>query len=216
MKSPRATPSKNALLLASRAQRKQEKADKQRARQQLIDDYAALVDAEVSAGIRPPGSSRCLPWDRHGIRAESNARREAKWWADEQARTEKRAARAAKKAASKAAIKPTSKAASKPTSKAAIKAANRAAEKARWHEYEDRVRELTEQLPLHLVPGIALRGQDYHLDHKLAVKTCYRLDIPPEECATIENVQILSRWENFRKGTACYSSLEAHRLQMAA
>lgn len=212
MKSPRTTPSKNALLLAGRAQREQEKADKQRTRQQLIDNYAALVDAEVSAGVRPPGSSRCLPWDRYGLRAESNARREAKWRADEQARTEKRAARAAKKAASKAAIKPTSKA----TSKAAIKAANRAAEKARWREYELKVRQLTEDAPLHLVPGIALRGPDYHLDHAISLKVAYKAGIPPEECAAVGNLQILDRWHNFRKNTACYSCLESRRLPMAA
>lgn len=103
----------------------------------------------------------------------------------------------------------------KPTA-ASIRAEARAADKARWREYEGRVRELTEQLPLHLVPGIELRGQEYHLDHKLAVKTCFRAGLPPEKCATIDNLQILDRWENFRKGTACYSSIESRRLPMAA
>lgn len=86
------------------------------------------------------------------------------------------------------------------------KEAQRQARAAR-RAYNRQVRRLTEQQPLDQVPGIELRGPDYHLDHAVSVTAAWEAGWSPEQCADVANLQVLPRAENMRKGTACYCNL---------
>jgi hypothetical protein len=73
--------------------------------------------------------------------------------------------------------------------------------------YARQVRQLTERQNLAQVPGIELRGPDYHLDHAVSVAAAWEAGWTPEQCADVANLQVLPRAENMRKGTSCYCSL---------
>ena len=76
--------------------------------------------------------------------------------------------------------------------------------------YGRQVRRLTEQQPLDQVPGIELRGSDYHLDHAVSITAAWEAGWTPEQCANTSNLQMLPRDENMRKGYASYCSLDLH------
>ena len=92
------------------------------------------------------------------------------------------------------------------------KVTDRAARRADWLAYREEVRRLTELEPLHLLPGIELRGQDWHVDHVVSIYTAWLSGWPAERCAHVENLQVLSQEENFRKGTSSYCSLAVRQL----
>jgi hypothetical protein len=73
--------------------------------------------------------------------------------------------------------------------------------------YSRLVRQLTEQQPLDQVPGITLRGAEYHLDHAVSIAAAFKAGWTPEQCADVSNLQVLPRAENMRKGDASYCNL---------
>lgn len=73
--------------------------------------------------------------------------------------------------------------------------------------YARQVRQLTERQNLAQVPGIELRGPDYHLDHAMSVAAAWEAGWTPEQCADVANLQVLPRAENMRKGSASYCTL---------
>lgn len=73
--------------------------------------------------------------------------------------------------------------------------------------YARQVRSLTERQNLSQVPGIELRGPDYHLDHAVSVAAAWEAGWTPEQCADVANLQVLPRAENMRKGTKSYCTL---------
>jgi hypothetical protein len=83
----------------------------------------------------------------------------------------------------------------------------RAERRAERHAYARQVRKLTERQNLAQVPGIELRGPDYHLDHAVSVAAAWEAGWTPEQCADVANLQVLPRAENMRKGTASYCTL---------
>lgn len=100
---------------------------------------------------------------------------------------------------------------------AARTAAHKASEKLRWKEYAAQARALTEQQPLHQLPGYHLRGAGgYVVDHVVSIWAAFREGWPVERAATLDNLQVVPSLENFTKGTRSYCSLEAHYLPIAA
>ncbi len=100
---------------------------------------------------------------------------------------------------------------------AARTAANKAAEQQRWREYAAQARALTEQQPLHQLPGYHLRGAGgYVVDHVFSIWTAFRQGWPVERAAALENLQMVPALENITKGKRCYSNLDARRLPLAA
>ncbi|GAA4509157.1 hypothetical protein GCM10023172_42260 [Hymenobacter ginsengisoli] len=77
--------------------------------------------------------------------------------------------------------------------------------------YGRKVRSLTKQQPLDQVPGIELRGPDYHLDHTVSIVAAWEAGWTPEQCADVSNLQILPKQENLDKGTASFCSLALHQ-----
>jgi hypothetical protein len=73
--------------------------------------------------------------------------------------------------------------------------------------YGRQVRQLTERQPLDQVPGIALRGPHYHLDHAMSIAAAWEAGWSPEQCADVANLQVLPRAENVRKGSGSYCNL---------
>ena len=92
------------------------------------------------------------------------------------------------------------------------KVTDRAARRADWLAYREEVRRLTELEPLHLVPGIELRGQEWHLDHVVSIYTAYLNGWPVGRRADVTNLQILPWEENFRKGHSSFCSLASRQL----
>jgi hypothetical protein len=86
-------------------------------------------------------------------------------------------------------------------------ARKRAEQRAERRAYTHQVRQLTERQPLDQVPGIALRGPDFHLDHAVSIAAAFKAGWSPEQCADVANLQVLPRAENMRKGQACYCNL---------
>jgi hypothetical protein len=80
--------------------------------------------------------------------------------------------------------------------------------RAAWCAYRDEVRRLTELQPLDQVRGIELRGAHYHLDHVVSIRAAWLANWSVEECASVDNLQILPWLENFRKGDSCYCALD--------
>lgn len=76
--------------------------------------------------------------------------------------------------------------------------------------YGLQVRRLTEQQSLAQVPGIELRGPEYHLDHAMSIAAAWEAGWTAEQCADTSNLQMLPRDENMRKGCASYCSLGLH------
>lgn len=75
--------------------------------------------------------------------------------------------------------------------------------KSPWYIYRKRVWELTESVA-HLIPGIEKRGfKKYHIDHRFSIWYGFKLNIPPETIASINNLRMISHIENLRKGTRC-------------
>lgn len=94
--------------------------------------------------------------------------------------------------------------------------ADKEREKQQRQAYAAQARALTEKAPLHTLAGIHLRGKGYDLDHAVSLLAAFRAGWPVEEAAHISNLQILPTKQNTKKGTGCYSSLEARCLPMAA
>lgn len=65
--------------------------------------------------------------------------------------------------------------------------------------YMGKVYDLTES-NCSIVNGIEKRGADYHLDHIVPVRYGYKKQIPIELMASAENLQILSKTDNIKKG----------------
>jgi hypothetical protein len=82
-----------------------------------------------------------------------------------------------------------------------------ARKRAERRAYGRQVRQLTERQNLDQVPGIALRGPDYHLDHAVSIAAAWEAGWSPEQCADVANLQVLPRAENVRKGSASYCNL---------
>lgn len=69
-----------------------------------------------------------------------------------------------------------------------------------YWEYAAKVREVTEEQPLHLLPDIEKRGREYHLDHVLGIMAGWQQNIHPEVVGHISNLRIIHRSENASKG----------------
>lgn len=100
---------------------------------------------------------------------------------------------------------------------AARSAAHKTAERQRWKDYATQARALTEQQPLHQLPGYHLRGAGgYVVDHVVSIWAAFREGWPVERAAALDNLQVVPSIENFAKGRRSYSSLEARCLPIAA
>jgi len=76
-------------------------------------------------------------------------------------------------------------------------------------DYNTSVRKLTESIydkyKKTINPGNKIRGSgegEYHLDHILSVKECYKRKIPPALCANPENLQMITGSENQSKSSS--------------
>lgn len=78
-----------------------------------------------------------------------------------------------------------------------------------FHSYRRIVRNLTKKTYLQYVSGLnpdnlprTLCGVDggYQLDHKRSIRLCFDEGVSPEQCASVENLQLLPWRENSRKG----------------
>ena len=74
-----------------------------------------------------------------------------------------------------------------------------------WKSYKIDVWRLTNQQPLHLLENYDKRGVNgqegaYTLDHKISIKRGFIENIPPEDIADINNLQMLPWEENITKG----------------
>ncbi len=78
---------------------------------------------------------------------------------------------------------------------------------AEYNAYRVEVRHLTELQPLDQVRGIGLRGASHHLDHVVSIRAAWLAGWPAEQCARLDNLQMLPWQENFRKGNSCYCAL---------
>jgi hypothetical protein len=78
---------------------------------------------------------------------------------------------------------------------------------AEYNAYRAEVRRLTELQPLDQVRGIGLRGATHHLDHVVSIRAAWLAAWSAEQCAHVDNLQILPWQENFRKGDSCYCAL---------
>lgn len=57
----------------------------------------------------------------------------------------------------------------------------------------------------HLVPNIHLRSWDnFHLDHIVPISYGYKHNIPPSLIGSVENLQIIPRTQNLRKGSKIF------------
>ena len=66
--------------------------------------------------------------------------------------------------------------------------------------YFYKVWKITEQ-NAHLIKDIGKRGADYHLDHIIPINSAYLYGIDYKLIGSINNLQIISREENFKKGS---------------
>lgn len=71
------------------------------------------------------------------------------------------------------------------------------------HRYTQRVRLLTERV-VHLIPGFDKnkRGRtknDWHVDHIRSITSCFKHNIPIEDCAALDNLQFITCKENMSK-----------------
>lgn len=66
-------------------------------------------------------------------------------------------------------------------------------------EYYKEVWIITESQHLESLPGIELRGQNFHLDHIMPIAYGFKNNIPPEYIGRLSNLRIISKRENFRK-----------------
>jgi hypothetical protein len=78
---------------------------------------------------------------------------------------------------------------------------------AEYNAYRAEVRRLTELQPLDQVSGIEQRGASHHLDHVVSIRAAWLAGWPVEQCAHVDNLQVLPWQENFRKGNDCYCTL---------
>lgn len=77
-----------------------------------------------------------------------------------------------------------------------------------WEAYRNAVYQITEQVyaqnvslinPNNYKRGIAGQPDCYHLDHIISVRRCFELNVPPEICGHITNLQMLSWQDNISK-----------------
>lgn len=57
-------------------------------------------------------------------------------------------------------------------------------------------------------PDGVQRGTDWHLDHKFSIAEGFRQNVAPEIIGSSNNLQMLDRVSNIRKGDSCCVSLE--------
>jgi len=72
--------------------------------------------------------------------------------------------------------------------------------KTEFDAYKAKVRNLTEEQPVHTLENSHLRGQGaYHLDHVVSKKTGFELGFPPEFIADMSNLRFITEHENCSK-----------------
>jgi len=70
-----------------------------------------------------------------------------------------------------------------------------------WRKYKNKVKTLTEAQDLSCLPNYHLRGfNNYHLDHRTSVYQAFRMNWSPEKTAHINNLQMIPREANLKKG----------------
>ena len=70
-----------------------------------------------------------------------------------------------------------------------------------YANYRDKVRFLTELNDLSKINGIEKRGSAYHLDHIIPIKYGFDNNLSEYIIASISNLQIITRDQNFKKGS---------------
>ena len=81
---------------------------------------------------------------------------------------------------------------------------------ATYRDYERIVRDLTELEPIGLLNNYEQRDFfKYHIDHIVSIRFGYLNNIPAEQIASIENLQMLPMKENMDKGHGCYCVIVA-------
>ena len=78
-------------------------------------------------------------------------------------------------------------------------------DKSAWAEYRRRVRQVTNDQPLHTLPNFELRGRGpgkYHLDHIVSQKHGFDLGIPYWLIGHISNLQFIPESQNCSKQQA--------------
>lgn len=83
-----------------------------------------------------------------------------------------------------------------------------------WKRYKAEVWKLTEKQPLNTLKGIELRGQYYHLDHKISIWDGFKNNYPASFIANINNLRIISKNDNFRKNIQSYYDDKNRQLQL--
>ena len=90
-----------------------------------------------------------------------------------------------------------------------LKKPNKKGKRKKWKEFEKKVKELTEMQPLHLMKDFDKRGwKNFHVDHILSIKYCWRNSISEYDCSNINNLQMLKSEENISKSDSGYCVLE--------
>jgi hypothetical protein len=75
-------------------------------------------------------------------------------------------------------------------------------ERAKFLLYCENVRKLSEKnFRRYYVDNKELRGNEYHLDHKLSILEGFTKGIPEEIIADIANLEIIKKGDNLRKGS---------------
>jgi hypothetical protein len=82
-----------------------------------------------------------------------------------------------------------------------------------WGLYVYKVKKLTEQQNLHLLPNIEKRGPvekegSYHLDHKFSIFEGFKNNIPIYIIGNIHNLEMIPAKENISKNSKCTTSIE--------
>lgn len=71
-----------------------------------------------------------------------------------------------------------------------------------WVDYKRKAKELTNNQPLHQMKDFDKRSfDDYHVDHIIPIKMCWKNGLSVTECASIMNLQMLSASENKEKNS---------------
>ena len=75
-------------------------------------------------------------------------------------------------------------------------------EEAMFLLYEKKVRQLTEKnFKKSYLKYKELRGDGWHLDHKVSIKEAYYADLPPEMTAHEANLEMVPKQYNLQKGS---------------
>jgi len=74
-------------------------------------------------------------------------------------------------------------------------------ERAKFLLYNEKVRKLSEDtFKREWFDNKKLRGQNWHLEHKLSIKECYDCQVPVEIASHVCNLEVVSKEYNLAKG----------------